>query len=68
MLESLRLLEVLSRFQHLVGVLLTKRLHLADGLSLVDNEYLVPLGSKLLQFKLVLVLNLDFFAIMLVIE
>lgn len=68
MLEGLRLLEVLSRLHHLICVLLTQSLHLADGLPLVNNKYLVPLGSELLQLKLILVLDLNLLTVVLVIE
>ena len=68
MLESLGLLEVFARLFHLLGVLLAERLHLLDGLLLVHEEGLVPVGGEILQLNLVLLFNLNLLAIVLVIE
>jgi len=67
-LESLRFFEILARLNHLLRVLLSEHFHFHDGLSLVNNENLVPPCREFLQLNLVLVLDLELFSVMLVVE
>ena len=67
-LERARFFQVLPQLLQVNRVLLPQSLHLCDGFSLVNDEFLVPSRRKGFELVAVLLLDLDFFAGMLVIE
>jgi len=67
MFDGLGHFKVLSRFKHLMCMLLAKSLHFVNSFTLVNDENLVPPSSKLFKFDLVLVLDLQLLSVVLVV-
>ena len=58
--HSARIFQVLPQLLQLNGVLPPELLHLGNGLSLVNYEFLIPHGCERLELSLVLLLDLHF--------
>jgi len=68
MLHCARLFQVLPQLLQVYRVLSAQFLHLSYGLTLIDNEFLVPCRCKGFKLISILLLDLDFLSRMLVIQ